>query len=169
MKRTKKRAHRQKKQGRRGRQTDKNVQNINKRGKLAIWWKKTTKQSINSLEKIGQVGEWRYNIKKQKSKQEIIQTIAQNKYHNMPENAGRENAKKTALLICWLQHQKRQFYHRSKAQRTKNILAKIRSKQQRKNCAKYHTMRACNTEPDLVNGIWHPKTKNEFSVAIFLK
>ena len=48
-------------------------------------------------------------------------------------------------------------------------VAKNKTKQQRKILAKKRTMRAHNTEANLASGILHPESKNEFSVAHFLK
>ena len=35
--------------------------------------------------------------------------------------------------------------------------------------AQIRTIRTCNTEANLANGIYNPETENKFSVAIFLK
>ena len=39
----------------------------------------------------------------------------------------------------------------------------------RQTLAQTHTIRACDTEANLANGIWNPESENKFSVAIFLK
>ena len=55
-----------------------------------IWLQKIIKQSIKSLQKIGQARKCIYNNKKQTSKQESRQINAQGGFHNMPKNAKRK-------------------------------------------------------------------------------
>ena len=52
-----------------------------------ICLQKTIKQSIKSLQKIGQARKCIYNSKEQKNKQVSKQENAQDGCHNMPENA----------------------------------------------------------------------------------
>ena len=49
--------------------------------------KKTIKQSIKPLQKIGQARKYIYNSKKQKNNQASKHKNAQDEWHNMPENA----------------------------------------------------------------------------------
>jgi len=78
-------------------------------------------------------------------------------------------SKKNATLFCQLFNQNKRCQHRTKTKLAKKNIRKNKSKQQRKRYSRERAIRARNTEANLANGILHPKSKNEFSVAHFLK
>ena len=90
--------------------------NIKKVINLSNLPKKTNKQDTKGLQKIRQASDYIYNVKKQKSKHSNKQTIPQDGYVNMVQNAKLKQVKKSQQSFCKKTCKKRKEQHRTKAQ-----------------------------------------------------
>ena len=75
----------------------------------AIYRQKTIKQSAKTLQKIRQAGECTYSSKKQKKTSKQANKSCAIHMSQHAEKCRNHNCKKTALLISWLQHQKKKY------------------------------------------------------------